>query len=178
METMMMASKQKIKGSTWEREVAKDLSTKYKENFIRTVGSGAYVGGKNSTRKDNLTDSQIRHHKGDITPPDSFHYMNMECKSYSDFPFHLLLTNNCGKLDEWIKQVEECSDKMDLNIIVFKINRKGKYICVQWFPTIVTDNAVKYKDYYVFAYDQFFIDNAIQFQERCSPTYSMLLTRG
>ena len=46
-----MSSKSKNKGNNWEREVANNLSTLYKESFIRVPSSGAYVGGKNNVRK-------------------------------------------------------------------------------------------------------------------------------
>ena len=42
-----MPSPQKAKGSGFEREIAKYLSEKYGESFIRAPGSGAYIGGKN-----------------------------------------------------------------------------------------------------------------------------------
>ena len=49
-----MPSPQKQKGSSWEREVARYLSEIYQESFIRAPGSGAYVGGTNSRRKEVL----------------------------------------------------------------------------------------------------------------------------
>ena len=44
-----MPSPQKAKGSGFEREIAKYLSEKYGESFIRAPGSGAYIGGKNQS---------------------------------------------------------------------------------------------------------------------------------
>ena len=49
-----MTNRQKAKGSTFEREIANDLTERYGEKFIRTPGSGAYVGGKNAVRRDFL----------------------------------------------------------------------------------------------------------------------------
>ena len=46
-----MPSKQKIKGATWERDVAKHLTEIYGETFIRVPHSGAYIGGSNKLRK-------------------------------------------------------------------------------------------------------------------------------
>jgi hypothetical protein len=46
-----MPSPQKAKGSGFEREIAKYLSEKYGESFIRAPGSGAYIGGKNISNK-------------------------------------------------------------------------------------------------------------------------------
>lgn len=65
-----MPSPSKIKGSGFEREVAKFLSDTYGESFIRNnSGSGAYIGGANHIRKNTLSEAQIRHAKGDIIPP-------------------------------------------------------------------------------------------------------------
>ena len=66
-----MASPQKAK-VVHLNEVAKKLSVRYGETFIRTPGSGAFIGGTNSARKDYLTEENIRTFKGDITPPRSF----------------------------------------------------------------------------------------------------------
>ena len=75
-----MPSPQKAKGSGYEREIAKYLSDTYGESFIRAPGSGAYVGGKNQTRKEILHEGQIRSLKGDVVPGQSFKRMNIECK--------------------------------------------------------------------------------------------------
>ncbi len=91
-----MPSPQKAKGSSFEREIATFLTKTYNESFIRAPGSGAYVGGKNQSRKEFLHEGQIRSFKGDIVPGESFTKFNAECKSYADFPFHLLMTG------EWI----------------------------------------------------------------------------
>ena len=57
--------------------------------------------------------------------------MNMECKSYKGFTFHLLFTGKCGQLEEWIGQTLEAADDGDINIIVMKFDRIGKYICIR-----------------------------------------------
>lgn len=173
-----MTSPQKAKGNSFEREIAKDLTRRYGENFTRTIGSGAFIGGNNAIRKLSLTEAQTRAHKGDITPPDSFKLLNMECKAYKDFPFHQLFTYNCKILDEWISQAEECADILDLSVVVFKINHKGTFICVPFFQDIEVTYAMKYRNHYVFEYEQFFVENGLQFKERCSDMYTMTLTRA
>lgn len=162
-----MASKQKIKGSTFEREVAKDLTARYGENFVRTIGSGAFVGGSNRFRKDTLTENQARHHKGDVTPPDSFFRMNMECKSYNDLLFHQIIQGSCGQLDTWIEQTHDAADEGDLNVITIKVTRKGKYVCIEGHDTLNVERAVRYKDWYFYDYDAFFEDNMIAFADLC-----------
>ena len=73
-----MGSKSKTKGSSWEREVATHLSELYKASFIRVPNSGAYIGGKNTVRKEFLHEGQIRMMKGDIIPPGNWKYFNCE----------------------------------------------------------------------------------------------------
>ena len=125
-----MPSKSKNKGSSFERDVAKRLTDLFGESFIRVTNSGAYIGGKNTARKDNLSEAQIRHSKGDIVPGPSFGRMNAEAKSYADFPFHQLFTGSCKQLDGWIEQMLEVADKGDFNILFMKFNRKGTYVVV------------------------------------------------
>lgn len=163
-----MPSVQKIKGSSYERLVAKDLTKRYGENFTRTIGSGAFTGGKNTFRKETLTENQIRHHKGDVTPPDSFFRMNMECKSYKDLPFNKLFTGNCGQMDTWISQTLEAADEGDINIIAIKINNKGKYICIQDYENLNKSIGLHYKDnWYFYDYDKFFEYNEESFKNAC-----------
>lgn len=161
---MSMSSPQKNKGSGFEREIAKYLSDKYSESFIRAPGSGAYVGGKNQSRTEVLHEGQIRSFKGDIVPGQSFIKMNVECKFYADFPFHLMLTGECKVIDAWIGQLMDVADPNDLNILFMKFNRKGRYIAVQSKLTWVADNftyytSKKHGDWMIFEFDSFFLHN-------------------
>jgi hypothetical protein len=156
-----MPSPQKAKGSGFEREIAKYLTEKYNESFIRAPGSGAYVGGKNQKRTEFLHEGQIRSFKGDVVPGESFKKMNVECKFYADFPFHLILTGDCKVLDGWIAQLMYVADVDDINILFMKFNRKGRYVCVQSKLTWVADNFIyytskKYGDWTIFEFDSFF----------------------
>jgi len=161
---MSMSSPQKNKGSGFEREIAKYLSEKYGESFIRAPGSGAYVGGKNQKRTEFLHEGQIRSFKGDVVPGQSFKRMNIECKFYADFPFHLLLTGDCKVIDAWIDQLMDVADPHDVNLLFMKFNRKGRYVAVQSKLTWVSDNFVyytskKHGDWTIFEFDSFFALN-------------------
>ncbi len=167
-----MPSPQKAKGSGFEREIAKYLSDTYGESFIRAPGSGAYVGGKNTTRKEILHEGQIRSFKGDVVPGHSFKHMNVECKFYSDFPFHLLLTGDCKVLDGWIQQLLDVADPDDCNILFMKFNRKGRYVCVQSKLTWVSNNfnyytSTKHGDWLIFEFEQFFNLNTELLKRYC-----------
>jgi len=159
-----MTSPQKAKGSGFEREVAKFLSELYEESFIRAPGSGAYIGGKNQHRTTVLHEGQVRSFKGDIVPGQSFSKMNIECKFYADFPFHLLLSGNCKVIDGWIKQLMDVAEDGDVNLLFMKFNRKGRYVAVQCGATWITDNFAYYSssnfgDWLIVEFDDFFKHN-------------------
>jgi len=168
-----MPSPQKQKGSSFEREIAQYLTKTYGESFIRAPGSGAYVGGKNQQRKEFLHEGQIRSFKGDIVPGQSFINLNIECKSYADFPFHLVLTGNCKVLDGWIDQLMTVAETNDLNVLFMKFNRKGKFICVPSKYTWVTDQFLyytseKYNDWVIIEFDHFWKHNISIFKSYAS----------
>ena len=77
-----MPSAAKQKGNAWERDVAKDLSETFNENFIRVPNSGAYTGGANVFRIDQLTEQQRRMMDGDIMVPPCLSRYKIECKNY------------------------------------------------------------------------------------------------
>jgi hypothetical protein len=125
-----MPSASKIKGSGFEREIAKYLSDLYGESFIRSPGSGAYTGGINSARRQVLHENQVRSFKGDIVPGESFPNFNCEAKFYADFAFHQLFVES-KQLEDWIAQLMTAADSNDLNILFIKFNRRGKFVAVQ-----------------------------------------------
>jgi hypothetical protein len=133
-----LPSKGKTKGNGWEREVADFLSDLYGESFVRVPNSGAFIGGKNSHRKSNLSEQQIRGFKGDIIPGPSFPNLNLEAKFYKDFAFHQLYSGSNKQLDGWIEQMRETCDETDVNILAMKFNRKGAYVAFEakWLPDL------------------------------------------
>ena len=156
-----MPSPQKQKGNSFEREVAVYLSNLYNESFIRAPGSGAYIGGKNTSRTQILHEGQIRSFKGDIVPGQSFTKMNVECKSYADFPFHQVLAGECKTLDTWIDQMMTVAEQNDVNILFMKFNRKGKFVCVPSSLAWITDHFLYYtskahKDWIIIEWENFF----------------------
>ena len=111
-----------------------------------------------------LHEGQIRSFKGDIVPGHSFHKMNVECKFYADFPFHLMLTGDCKQLDAWLGQLLDVEDEGDLNILFMKFNRIGQYIAVQPKLTWKMDNYIFYSskthgDWLVTDFNNFFKHN-------------------
>lgn len=126
-----MPNPQKAKGSSWERDVAKYLSSLYDESFIKAPSSGAYIGGSNVSRKTFLDEGKIRTFKGDVIPGESFPLLNIEAKFYKDFPFHQMYSGECKQLDTWIDQILVSADEKDINILALKFNRKGSFIGFQ-----------------------------------------------
>ena len=142
----------KVKGSSFEREIAQKLSDLTGESFIRAPSSGAYIGGANAKRKEMLHEGQIRSFKGDIIPGPSYDKWNIECKFYKDFPFHLLFQDRpIPILEDWINQLMEVADDGDLNLLFMKFNRKGVYVL---YPrnTFLATSGIFYQNEWNFDY--------------------------
>ena len=167
-----MANKSKNKGSNFEREVASFLSEKYNESFTRVPYSGSFIGGKNSFRKNTLTEGQTRSFKGDIIPPDDWIYFNCECKFYESFAFHSLYTKN-PLLEKWIDQMLDAADPDDMNIVIFKINYQGRFIVFDSDEPFLTysGNKTTYNyngcTYNICDFEEFFNRCPFAFRERC-----------
>jgi len=153
-----MPSAAKQKGNAWERDVAKDLSETFNENFIRVPNSGAYTGGANVFRIDQLTEQQKRMMDGDIMVPPCLSRYKIECKNYKTFDFHQLFNEN-KTLDKWIKQAEFGL----LWFLVIKVTRKGSFILFrkEISKHFSYKNYLSYKDKYVITdYKEFWEKNA------------------
>ena len=141
----MSGSKSKNKGKTYERDVANFLTEMYQESFTRVPHSGAYIGGQNFVRIDNLSEGQTRGFKGDIIPPDSFPLLVIEAKHYGEFRWnHLALGQNVKQLDDWIQQAIDSAEDKDKWLLCVKITRQGEFVL--WDPK--RWNSLKYKQKY------------------------------
>tara|TARA_R110002167_G_scaffold9579_17_gene44356 strand:- start:3924 stop:4430 length:507 start_codon:yes stop_codon:yes gene_type:complete len=117
-------SRQKQKGNAFERVISDHLTAIFNLKFFRTPGSGAYVGGKNFHRVNELTNSQQLLLEGDIVVPEELDYLKFECKSFKKFSFSSLLESN-SLIDSWIDQARS---EHKLWFLVFKINNRGTFI--------------------------------------------------
>ena len=171
-----MTSKAKAKGNSWELEIAKFLSSLYNESFIRAPGSGAYIGGSNTARKQFLDEGKIRSFKGDIIPGESFPKFNAEAKNYKELAFHQLISGECKQFDAWLAQLMDVADPEDLNLLMVKITRKGKFIAVEEknFPALkLPNNYIRYTSqklgpWYVMDFDEFWAINASAVKQLCA----------
>ena len=152
-----MPSAAKQKGNAWERDVAKDLSETFNENFIRVPNSGAYTGGANVYRIDQLTEQQRRMMDGDIMVPPCLSRFKIECKNYKSFDFHQLFNEN-KTLDKWIAQAEFGL----LWFLVIKVTRKGSFILFREDISnkFLYKNYLLYKQKYIITdYREFWVNN-------------------
>jgi len=130
---IMSGRKSKNKGKSYERDIANFLSDLYKESFTRVPYSGAFVGGQNISRIQNLSESQTRGFKGDIIPPDDFRLLVIEAKNYGEFKWNqFALGEQVKQLNEWIKQSQDSCEPQDKWLLCVKISRQGEF--VMWDP--------------------------------------------
>ena len=125
-------SMQKNKGNGWERDVCKYFGELFGGNWTRTLGSGNFLGGKNAFRRQFVSKNQSQMMFGDISAPDEYNVI-IECKAYKDISFNKIIDGNCAQLNTWIQQNEDdLKTKGDnsFQMIVFKINGRGKYVCL------------------------------------------------
>lgn len=45
-----------------------------------------------------------------------------------DFPFHQLFTGTIIQLETWLNQLSASADAGDVNLLIMKFNRKGKFV--------------------------------------------------
>lgn len=171
-------SKQKAKGGAYERDVAERLTKTYGVKFMRNIsGSGAFIGGKNIFRREQLDESTIRHVKGDVVAPVEFSKLNIECKNYAAtaFSFHLLLTGEHKLLDTWLKQMLAVASSDDCSVLFFKLTRVGQWVAVQDHYTWNLSSYVHYKSknhgsWYICELNDFFELNSELLRKYSAPT--------
>lgn len=129
---MAGGSKSKAKGSRGELELCKKLGAIFNGSFVRSSGSGAYIGGANSHRKSSLSENQIRSVKSDIVPPDFMPKFVVESKLYSEIPYHQFFSGEpVAMIDGWIKQILETVDDTDFWSLIFRADRRPWVILVE-----------------------------------------------
>ena len=160
-----MPSSSKSKGNRGEREVADKLSKMFNLNFERVPNSGAFVGGKNSSRLARLSKTQKLLTEGDLIVPEELYNMKIECKSYKKFSWFQLFTSS-KQLDDWIKQAE---DTEKVWFLTFKISYCGTCVVFsqQYFESFELPSSFHiYKENYIICeFHDFFqknIDNLLQ----------------
>ncbi len=158
-----MAVNSKQKGNAFERKTANTLSARFKDflgvekGFIRHSDSGAYFGGKNSSRTEtHLAEIQTF---GDILCPKHFRW-TIEAKNYKDpLTLNAILTQQSKQLDDWIAQAEQDANHANRHaLLVIKFNQCEPFVLLtEIYPEI----KFLYKNYRAYRFDYFlsFPDN-------------------
>lgn len=122
----------KAKGSSAERDIAKLFSTHLGGSFTKSISSGAFIGGKNSIRKENLSESQIRSLKSDIYPPDEYTRLVTEVKFYKelDFAYSAYVGVPNTLISGWLKELDYDCDDNDVGVLCFRTNRQPWSIAI------------------------------------------------
>lgn len=126
-----MAKNSKSKGNNYERRIANLFAEEFNDNFRRVPMSGAFTGGINIHRTVGLREDVKEGLTGDIISPKWFP-ASVEAKAYADEPkFHHIVQGKSKKFDEWIDQceIELATTKKSFFLLIFKINRKGEFVC-------------------------------------------------
>jgi hypothetical protein len=163
-----MTTKGKAKGNTGELKIAKFLTALYEQQFIRVPNSGAFIGGKNSDRKNMMDETQISYFKSDLIPPSNMKRLVIESKFYKDFPFYKLsVDEDIKQLDSWIKQTLDVIDKGDLWFVVVRINHKGSFALFDeaHLTEFQLTNHCRYKTYVWTDFEPFFQRNKVKIAE-------------
>ena len=120
-----MPNKSKSKGNKFELDIAKALSDATGEPWLRSAGSGAFFGGKNSERMSGASEAALRDRAGDVTPPDGWD-VTVEIKRYKELPD--LLHGPSALVDGFLKQLTDSAPLGSLRILIMKADRKPALI--------------------------------------------------
>ena len=137
----------------------------YKEKFTRVPYSGAFVGGSNIIRINDLTEAQTRSFKGDLIPPETFPKIVFEAKHYANFQWNALaLGKSVAQLDEWISQAQESCEPGDKWLLIVKITRQGQFVLwdhQNWrMPSLDIYGCNFYKHYNYMEFEEFWKTHA------------------
>jgi hypothetical protein len=160
-------SKQKQKGSAFEREVARTL-TEHLDigEFMRTPHSGAYIGGSNFHRASKMDKRLEQVFKGDVMPPEGYTLV-IECKNYAAENFkgglQNLIKGEHKTFEDWVSQVrhDAVTEEVELpHLLFFKLSRVGTFVAVskstpKLYKTIKDSDEICYTSYkYFFAEEE------------------------
>ena len=147
-----MTSRAKLKGNSFERDVAAMLNTLLDtQEFSRAPTSGAFFGKSNAFKKAGASDHAKLTLAGDLTTPADFRY-TIECKNYAHTggpnAYAVMEGRSDGTLDKWLAQVSDDGRfKNKIPCLFFKLTpKKGTYFCIPFDPNII-ENLASYTKY-------------------------------
>lgn len=121
---------QKKKGNNNENECRKILDERFKgiTNFHRSPSSGAFVGGSNFYRKEQLNESQNLIFVGDIYCSRDDFIFTIEHKAYNEASFWDLF-NESSDLHSWMEQAQHDADSVNKKpLLIVKYNNKKRIV--------------------------------------------------
>ena len=155
METTIKAQKKKRKkginskrkGNSAENEVRKILDERFSfTNFHRSPSSGAFVGGSNFYRKEELNKSQNLVFVGDIYCSREDFKFTIEHKAYAEASFWDLF-NESSDLHSWMKQAEhdaESVGKQPMLIVKYNNKKRIAYLKKNYVDSLERSNLETY----------------------------------
>ncbi len=121
-----MSSYSKQKGKTYERDLAENLSNVFSLPFRRIPNSGAYIGGTNIIKAEELDSDQIVFYDGDLIVPKELSCFSFEAKFHKDIGKISSWFDGNSIIDDWIKQASNTKKKYWL--LCFKLNNIGEFV--------------------------------------------------
>lgn len=125
----------KAKGSGFEGQIAKKLSSALPINFIRSPGSGARIGGKNfATVGAMMGEETMKLFNADVVPVNeqavgyAFRF-SVECKFYATADNFTSLAGGTANLFKWFQESVIDSAKIGREpVLIFKWNRTPTFV--------------------------------------------------
>lgn len=137
----------KRKGNSSENEVRKILNERFSfTNFHRSPSSGAFVGGSNFYRKEELNKSQNLVFVGDIYCSREDFKFTIEHKAYAEASFWDLF-NESSDLHSWMKQAEhdaESVGKQPMLIVKYNFHDRIVYLKKNYVDSLERSNLETY----------------------------------
>lgn len=137
----------KRKGNSSENEVRKILDERFSfTNFHRSPSSGAFVGGSNFYRKEELNKSQNLVFVGDIYCSREDFKFTIEHKAYAEASFWDLF-NESSDLHSWMKQAEhdaESVGKQPMLIVKYNFHERIVYLKKNYVDSLDCSNLETY----------------------------------
>lgn len=129
----------KAKGNANENECVKILNERFGEGkFKRSPSSGAFVGGQNRERSENLSEEAKITLASDIITPSNFRFI-IEHKAYKDVSFWDLF-NGSSNFFKWFEQVDgDAKFAKREPILIVKFNRKNRIAFVKYKHEIIDE---------------------------------------
>ena len=137
----------KRKGNSAENEVRKILDERFSfTNFHRSPSSGAFVGGSNFYRKEELNKSQNLVFVGDVYCSREDFKFTIEHKAYAEASFWDLF-NESSDLHSWMKQAEhdaESVGKQPMLIVKYNFHERIVYLKKNYIDSLDCSNLETY----------------------------------